>query len=47
MILGAEAVDVLYRFQSSDLAYQNDDCLDLVFRLQPHLFDLHGMVSTG
>lgn len=45
MILGAEAVDVLYRFRGRDLTYHVKDCLFLVSQWEPWFFSPNGWLS--
>ena len=43
MILGAEAVDVIYRFRGHDIFYNLEDCLFLVSAWEPELFSPRGV----
>ncbi len=45
MILGAEAVDVIYRFRGSDLTYHLNDCLFVISRWEPDIFSPRGLLQ--
>ena len=45
MILGAGAVDVIYRLRGSDLTYHLEDCLLVVSKWEPEIFSQRGLVN--
>jgi hypothetical protein len=45
MILGAEAVDTVYRLRGSDLYYHMPDCLFVLSKLEPWLFSDRGLAN--
>ena len=47
MILGAEAVDVIYRFRGRDINYHIEDCLFVVSQWEPHIFSLRGLLQLN
>jgi len=46
MVLGAEAVDVIYRFRGSDLTYHLNDCLFLISQWEPDLVSPAGFLPA-
>jgi len=47
MILGADAVDVIYRLRGRDLTYHLEDCLFVISRLEPDIFSHRGLLHLG
>ena len=45
MILGAKAVDVIYRLRGSDLTYHIEDCLYLISKWEPEIFSQRGKIN--
>ena len=45
MILGAGAVDVIYRLRGSDLTYHLEDCLFLASQWDPEIFSERGLIN--
>lgn len=45
MILGAEAVDTIYRLRGADLYYHMEDCLFVISKLDPWLFSDRGLAN--
>ena len=45
MILGAEAVDVIYHFRGRDLTYYINDCLFLASQWEPDIFSSNGYLQ--
>ena len=45
MILGAKAVDVIYRLRGPDLYYHMEDCLFIVSQFEPGIFSKRGLTN--
>lgn len=45
MILGSNAVDVIYRLRGRDLTYNMEDCLFLISKYDPEIFSQRGLIN--
>ena len=45
MILGAGAVDAIYRLRGSDLVYHLEDCLYIISKWNPSIFSQRGLIN--
>jgi hypothetical protein len=45
MILGAGAVDFIYRLRGSDLYYHTEDCLYVISKWNPSIFSQRGLIN--